>query len=316
MSKPKTEVEKTICTKFGINQMPESIIIDSKDDIVTISLEGKKIVEDNMQAIGNAFEGWAIVARVCFEKKVMLLVNGISYFPKDGFIGHGHYSRFIYRIMKFKDQYEWFEVDKSLEKEIERFEEFTENNTLVNNSPTKEAEVTYRLDENCVEKKLAEDGILRSVLGNNPNIGTGKVYCQLPVGLFRKEKSKDTSVFTYGHSAIDLWNKNDDTINVVELKYNNNMIGIVTEIFFYSNYVLDLVSDEGLFSIAEGKDCRGYSVLKKGITRVNGIMLANGYHPCVNNGTLKVLNDNTNKRLKYYLAEYKADIIVNINKHS
>lgn len=313
MDREYTEIEKNIFTEFGINQIPKSITIDSKDNIVTISLNGKKVVEDNMQVTGNAFEGWAIVARVCSKKNVKLSVDGYISFPTDGFIGHGHYSRFIYRIMKFKEQYSWFEVDDCLQKEIENFQNFIKSNILVNNTPTKEAEGTDRIDENSVEKKLGEDGILRTVLGDNPNIGIGQVHRQLPVGLFCKEKSKHTSVFTYGHSAIDLWNKNGDTINVVELKYNNNMIGIITEIFFYSNYMLDLVGERGVFSLAEGEDCRGYSELKKGITSVNGIMLANKYHPCVNNGTLKVLNDNSNKSLKYYLAEYKADIIVNIN---
>ena len=32
-------------------------------------------------------------------------------------------------------------------------------------------------------------------------------------------------------------------------KTNNRMIGIVTEIFFYSNYVYDLVSEDGLFAL-------------------------------------------------------------------
>ncbi|SES96098.1 hypothetical protein SAMN04487771_1002107 [[Clostridium] aminophilum] len=314
MKRETTSIEKEICAKFKRTQIPEAITIDSDGAVVTITLDGKKVVEDNMQDTGNAFEGWAIVAHICSQKDVVLKVNKITSFPKDSFIGHGHFNRFIYRIMKFSEQYNWFSVDSPLEAEINRFRDFIDKNVLVNNKPTKEAEESDRIDENSIEKKLSEDGILKKVLGETPDIGTGKVYRQLPVGLFSGEKSKDTAVFTYGHSAIDLWNKDGNTINIIELKYNNNMIGIITEIFFYSNYMLDLVSNTGLFHLAEneGDNCRGYAELKKGMERVNGIMLANSYHPCIEDERcLKELNKNKLKdRLKYYCVKYDAKIIV------
>lgn len=119
-------------------------------------------------------------------------------------------------------------------------------------------------DENAVEAKLAEDGILRGVIGD---IGEGNVYRQLPAGLFEESVARDNAVFTGGKSAIDLWSVNGNTINIIELKTNNPMIGIVTEIFFYSNYVYDLVSKDGLFSLNEqvkgGKSHRGYEDLLK-----------------------------------------------------
>lgn len=58
------------------------------------------------------------------------------------------------------------------------------------------------------------------------------------------------------------------------------MIGIITEIFFYSNYVNDLISEDGLFTLNEqlksGKSHRGYEeFLKcKGKISIKGIMLA------------------------------------------
>ncbi len=287
---------------------------------MTITLDGKMIVEDNMQIVGNAFEGWAIVAHVCSEKNVILSVNNYSCFPKDKdrYVGHSHFSRFLYRIMKFTEQYKWFDVDELLKEEVGNFKDFLDRVDLINNIPTKKAEDTERIeDENSVEAKLAENGELKSILGKELDIGEGIVHRQLPVGLFIGKKSKDTAVFTCGRSAIDLWNRNGETINVVELKYKNNMIGIITEIFFYANYMLDLVDENGLFMLADnkGNNSRGYNELEKGLMRVNGIMLADSYHPCVDARSLKVLNENSKKeKLKYYLAEYSVEISVKIDK--
>ena len=314
------KIEKTIHSEFKNTQIPECLTIDIKDNEVMIELDGKSIVEDNMQVVGNAFEGWALVAHICSQKDVILSVKDKDkkYLPMGEYIGHGHFSRFIYRIMKFTDQYIWFHLENDLKKEVKDFRAFIETNVLVNNIPTKEAEEKDLIsDENSVEAKLSECGVLREVLCKKHDIGEGEVYRQLPVGLFVGKKSKYTSVFTYGHSAIDLWKKDGNTINVIELKYQNSMIGIITEIFFYSNYMLDLVDENGLFTLlkTEGKKYRGYDKLEKGNCRIYGIMLADSYHPCVDNRCLDELNRNNIKdKLQYYKAEYRAEISVDITK--
>lgn len=65
---------------------------------------------------------------------------------------------------------------------------------------------------------------------------------QLPVSLFDATKSNTTGVFTGGKSAIDFWAVDGDTINVYELKSDNPMVGIITEIFstaiMYMMYLL------------------------------------------------------------------------------
>ncbi len=320
MSRVKTEIEKEICSKFKGTRIPKKIIIDSNDREVTITLDGKMIVEEHMEIPGNAFEGWAIAARVCSKKNIILSVNDYSYFPKDKdrYVGHSHFSRFLYRIMKFTEQYRWFEVEELLKDVVCNFKDFLEREDLINTIPIKEVEDTERIeDENSVEANLAMLGELKKILGKEPDIGEGIVHRQLPVGLFIGKKSKDTEVFTCGRSAIDLWNKNGEIMNVIELKHKNNMIGIITEIFFYANYMLDLVDENGLFILADnkGSSSRGYDELEKGLMRVNGIMLADSYHPCVDARSLKVLNENSKKeKLKYYLAKYSADIIVTITK--
>lgn len=173
-------------------------------------------------------------------------------------------------------------------------------------------------DENAVEAKLAEQGVMRSVI-KGVDIGNGNVYRQLPVGLFAGGVKRANSVFTGGKSAIDLWVRNEDTINVVELKTNNPMMGIITEIFFYSNYVYDFLrKDKKLFTLNEipkGKDNhRGYEEIwnnKDQIYKVNGIMLADDrkFHPWVEK-CLEILKDNGIDDLNYYMESYHLNVII------
>jgi hypothetical protein len=126
---------------------------------------------------------------------------------------------------------------------IKDFEKYLESEVFVNNPPTKDAsDNDYK--ENLVESKLSEGGALKEIIGG---IVDEEVYRQLPVGLFVKKKSKETSIFTYGHSAIDLWSIKDDILSIIELKAKNRMIGIITEIFFYVNYMNDFVNPQSQY---------------------------------------------------------------------
>ena len=130
-------------------------------------------------------------------------------------------------------------------------------------------------NENKVEAEFANKGIRKFIL-EDTDIGDNEVYRQLPVGLFRMKAgrtkgtyncSKDTMVFTGGESAIDLWTWQDKSFKVIELKTENPMIGIITEIFFYSNYMYDFLIREWKKDVGfklneqylKNKDDRGYS---------------------------------------------------------
>ena len=253
-------IEDKICEK-GATKIPSNLRIEENGEIVQITLNSKKIQEKNMQKSGNDFEGWSIAAYACTKRNVVLCVDGdLSISEK--YVGKGHLCRFLYRVMKFSEQYKWLELSDDLKKESGKFKSYLQSRRFMNNIGSGEAgNKNKNDDENAVEVKMAEKGILRSVI-KSIAIGDGKVYRQLPVGLFVDKVGRDNAVFTGGKSAIDLWSINGSAFNVVELKTNNPMIGIVTEVFFYSNYIYDLVMPDGLFVLNElpkGKrDHRGY----------------------------------------------------------
>jgi hypothetical protein len=236
----------------------------------------------------------------------------------------GHYCRFLYRIMKFEKQYEWFKLSDNLTKEALNFKQYIEKSKqlgyiLINNIGNKEAgtKVEHNL-ENNVEKFLAEEYHLKQLLSGCVDFGDNPVYRQLPVGLFKvktrnEEPHTENMIFTGGKSAIDLWSWKDNTFHVIELKANNKMVGIITEIFFYSNYMYDLLIKDGLFTLAEKtkkeNNDRGYHyLLENEFEKINGIMLADEYHPIVNEAVLKLMNDNSCSDLKYYKSTYSCEI--------
>ena len=304
-------------------RLSKKITRDDSGNCVILKLNGKTIKEDNMQTASNAFEGWACAIRAKENKEVVLDVdketiseiclNDSEYTAA----GNGHICRFLYRVIKFQEQYKWFSLTENLKGIVKDFNDYLSKKDIsfVNNPPTKDAEDNSN-KENLIESKLAEKQKLREIIGDTID---SDVYRQLPVGLFVNEKSKDNAIFTCGHSAIDLWSIKDDTISIVELKAKNRMIGIITEIFFYVNYMNDFISPRSQYRFefakplkySQDSDDRGYSKLydstkNEEIKKVVGIMLADdedGFHTYIDQSVIDVMNDNEAK-LKYMRAMY------------
>lgn len=298
----------------------------------------------NMQEDSACFEGWAVVLKAQNEKiSIKLKVDGIENFnfnsastrKSDLNNTKKHYARFLYRAARFLEQYgDWFFLDKSLADIVEKFkEEYLEKEglSLTNNVPTRDAGVNQKRE--CqVETALADNknkeyclSILKGAdcLVDEEN---QVLYRQLPVGLFVDEVSTGNALFTGGASDIDLWtiNKEEKIFQIIELKANgksdngtesqNRRIGIITEIFFYSNFMRDFLVRNKRFKLNSSKTkFRGYneivSLKKKQGIGINGIMLSNGYHPLIREHEKKILQTlNANSAgIKYFCAKYNLE---------
>ena len=311
--------------KFHENRnlkQPQRMSIKETEKAVRISIRAGGIQADNMQTSGNNFEGWMFaiynyLKASNLNKKLILDVAGR--FKYDGYKTNGHLCRFLYRALRFNEQYSWCDLSDYLKDETDKFKEYLSKGCFVNNTPYNIADRKSSHDEeNAAEEWLAKGRILKTKLAENEkkllDIGDNDVYRQLPVGLFEDKDTTPNRVFTAGKSAIDLWTFNGNELNVVELKTKNAMLGIITEIFFYSNYMRDLVMDGGLFKINtslkgnDTKKLRGYlNLLEKKFKKINGIMLADDvkeFHPLVNGKIVDIMNKNSNVGIKYYLATY------------
>lgn len=308
-------------------------ILENNEKDCRIKLNPQKVQTENMQTNANAFEAWAVALYIALNESGKIILDVDGEFDPMEYEQNGHWGRFLYRALRFSEQYEWFILADKVKVQVEKFEVFLMNNVFTNNLPEGNAGVKKKHNnENRVEAQFAENAEIR----NRFDFFTGNaVYRQLPVGLFRVTDdisverksykcSKDTMVFTGGKSAIDLWTWDKDKFEVIELKTENVMVGIITEIFFYTNYMYDfLVSGAKRFilnnyvDLDEPKNDRGYKQIYeiweiKGFKEIQGIMLADEYHPILNNKkVLKVLNKcKLSDGIEYVKADYKYELTV------
>ena len=315
--------------KFGSNlKLPRKIkfFLEENGTQCRIELNNVKVQTENMQTDANAFEGWAIALYIALGKQVKIILDVDEDFNEHiGYETNGHLGRFLYRALRFSQQYgEWFELSEQVNVAVDKFEEYLSQHCFTNNLAKGKAGIKESHDnENKVEAEFANKGIRKFIL-EGTDIGDNEVYRQLPVGLFRMKAgrtkgtyncSKDTMVFTGGKSAIDLWTWQDKSFKVIELKTENPMIGIITEIFFYSNYMYDFLIREWKKDVGfklnepcpKNKDDRGYSNIKKGnFDNITGIMIADKYHPILeNNEVIKVLKESACVNITYEKYHYK-----------
>lgn len=298
----------------GITKFPGDISLNYDNPpklVMTLTQEAGGFSEKpiNMQDNSACFEAWCLIIKAQTSNpglKIELDVDGITVasYPS-GKPVNGHLGRFLYRILKFSEQYkQWFELSPALEEIKKNFKNYLDTNKFETNAPLNEAETD--LDkllnkglERYVEQLLVDTGSYKTKILKLSS-ASAIVGRQLPVGLFVGTKAKDHVVFTGGTSAADFWAVDGDTVKVYELKSKNPMVGIITEIFFYSNYVCDVFIEKGnkMNPNKPKKYYRNYDKIKG--KKVQGIMLSNsdGWHASLKdvasrNQIIDIMNDNS-----------------------
>ena len=320
------------CNSNNFN--PESIGLDAQGSTLVITLALKNGAKNNMQKNPACFEGWAIILKTyVIDKnpqkfdKVKLCCPNIT-LPSETDEGRFHFKRFLYRVLRFDEQYDWFTIDEKLADIITSSFKPLLQKHLVNNYPKSYAKGFNNQDKpnehiiECILSKKTTQNNGKTLHTYFDKIGVPNdnliINHQLPVGLFKDEISKVTKVFTGGKSALDLWgfsNSKPNDFYIFELKYNNPMIGTITEAFFYANYMHDLLDRNGAFTLSDnGKDnFRNYSTIyslkDKNINKIHAVMLLDkgSIHPAITPELLAVLNQSNQKAIEYSLAEYEFD---------
>lgn len=315
-----------------------TIAYDDSEHILTMTLLPKAVGLGkgdavNMQDNAAAFEAWCFIIKAYTNIKNLKIMLDIDGVVNDRYVGgrpsNGHLGRFLYRILKFQEQYgTWFSLSDELEAMRKSFADFLSSGKFVNNEPSKEAEDDEDVlgTEGYVEKRFCDDHSLgKSILSfDGRNVVMNR---QLPVGLFKDEKSDATAVFTGKKSAIDFWLLYKNELNIYELKAKNKMVGILTEIFFYSNYMRDvywhksLETKQNVKILNPQKTDRSYDKLCKGInniTKITGWILADEFHPLITDATdavINIMNDNgIENELQYNKKRYVLRIDIGFHE--
>lgn len=323
----------------GIRSFPKDIFLNydvpHKNLVMTLTKEAAGFSNPiNMQDNRACFEAWCLIIKAKAsdsDLKIELDVRDIKEADYDGNLPkNGHLGRFLYRILKFREQYkDWFKLSEKLENLKDKFKTYLDSHTFVTSAPDKEANDNLDDLKNNLESYIeyvfwdsyrAQRDILK--LDRGAIVGR-----QLPVSLFEGTKLNTNGVFTWGKSAVDFWALDGDTINVYELKVNNPMVGIITEIFFYSNYIHD-VFIAGYLNHTKGKvshktdvQLRNYDKITG--KKVQGIMISNrrdddkGWHTSLDELTRRKITDimNTNDTagiIQYTFLKYNFKMSITV----
>lgn len=289
----------------------------------------------NMQDNRACFEAWCLIIKAQTTIPYLKIELGVEGIDDSMYLigqpSNGHLGRFLYRILKFSEQYAmWFELSPTLEGLKDKFKYYLvlPGVKFVTSVPDKEASDNLDDLKNNLESYIeyvfwdsyrAQRDILK--LDRGAIVGR-----QLPVSLFEGSSGNGNEVFTRQKSAIDFWAVDRETINVYELKVNNPMVGIITEIFFYSNYVHDVFISKSLdhgkghVTPADGTD-RSYNKING--KQVKGIMLSNrrdddkGWHSSLDESTRRKITDimNTNGTagiIQYMFLKYNFKMSITV----
>ena len=259
-------------------------------------LEGKNLVlklgdkglTGNMQDNESAFESWSIILKY-------YLNDTISYVAIDWDLPtnldekeEANYNRFLYRVKKFVDTYDWVKPSKN---------DINLPQHLVCNFPNGKA----------AEKEEYKSGSEGELECQYVESHQHEYYCldhQFPVGIFDNSISKNSHFTTGSRSCIDIWGINGDTFSLFELKKpDNKPLGILSEIMFYTNIIDDLLSKRITYAESDKLDkviknnYRHFgcfykkAIVNHEIKRINAILLASNFHPLINDEVIEFMND-------------------------
>lgn len=269
------------------------------------TLTKNPVSEQNMQETGCTFEGWAICLKAWLADQIKTVKLDWTT-PQESLSDNEklHYNRFLYRVIKFKQCYkDWFGYNPEKQKELVCF--YKSMKRAINNYSNKDA-AEGKNKEGIVEYNLINNEENKQKLAKALNLDL--MWHHLPVGV---KKADDSNLFPGSKSAIDIWGiSHDKILKVTELKYNNDMIGIISELFCYCNIINDIR--------------RGYiqkpAISKKGIESekalyarewngIEGVMLATDYHPLLyrTKELLEILNSNR-EGIKFSMYQYNWDM--------
>lgn len=284
--------------EIGVNKisdLPSGYDYSLTKKTLTLKLT-KKGVSENMQKDICAFDSWAFALKHYCAK----FVDTIEIDWEEPDILNQHFNRFVYRLTRFVQTYEWASAKKPIP---------SMPSLLYCSAPNKKAapkEKHNKGDEGWIECDFVERNKKKYDAINH----------QLPVGLF-DGVVKDTTHFTPGKlSQIDIWAIDGNTFMIFELKKpRNNKLGIISELMFYTNVVNDLLSHNILISEEKAKKAvnKGYRSFDKfyetytgarKINQIKSVFLADELHSLINDDVLKLINDSV--RLKRFNITFET----------
>ena len=293
IEKKRTDDYSMLRDKLKTKDLPKCYIYDLDTDHKNLTLTlSEKGLRANMQDNESAFESWALVLRFYLKD----IIETVTIDWDDSSINNEenlHFNRFVYRLTRFVQSYDWVLSKKAIPQMP---------SILVCNCPNGEAANAskhIKWSEGWIECEYVEKYKKEYEVMNH----------QLPVGIFHDKVSRTTHYTTGQKSAIDIWSIKDGELSIFELKKpDNNVLGIISELMFYTNIIHDIMSHRIQFQKdakmqkAINKNYRGfrdfYDAYQNGtIKKINAVLLAKSFHSLIKPELLEFINESA--RFKY-----------------
>ena len=284
-------------------RLPSGMGFSIEDKVLTIMMKEKGLTA-NMQTDASAFEGWAICLKAWLPECIteVIIAGDVLSFPKGEKMTKEemHYNRFLYRLLKFTETYNWAKTNDYADA-IKQFKEFQ----LVVNVPNNDAEERASHKESKLERAYC---VKYKAFYNT-------IDHQLPVRLFKNNVKKGNAITPGGF--IDIWSIKENVLNIYELKIRSNThVGIISELMYYLYVVTDIMTSK--ISIPKFTPFRSQDKFfdlyqKKSCKKINAYLLADVLHPMIEKkkeDILKIMNDGEfSRRICYFhkkVCEYNC----------
>lgn len=273
---------------------------DAAEKSLSLKLRVKGL-KANMQDDEAAFESWAIALKFYLKDKVNTVIIDWERDLAKGEDGYYHFNRFVYRLAKFVQTYSWARSAKTIP---------CIPSLLYCNAPSQEA-------DDINNKKADSETRLECQYVQTHSKEYDAMNRQLPVGLFERKVSRNTHYTTGGKSAIDIWAIKGHCLSIFELKKrDNNPLGIISELMFYTNVLDDIMShrimyeENGKTQNTIRRNIREFRTLHEAysnglINSIEAIFLADELHTLLSEDLIKFINESALFKYKNISFKHK-----------
>lgn len=273
--------------------------LDRKKKSLTITVKFKSMSE-NMQKDEAAFDSWAIALKYYLKEYLdIIIIDWEDVHDNVSLSLQTHCNRFFYRLAKFVQTYDWVKCAKT----IPDIPTILMCNFGLKEAAKKEKHLDDsegKLECEYVERHIKEYDVLDH---------------QFAVGLFKGTVSKTTYYTPGGKSAIDIWGVKGDQFYIFELKIpTNKPLGIISELFFYTNVIDDLLSHRLMYESGKKRDnaiannyrnfSEFYKYYQNGcIKGITSVFLADNLHTLLTDELIGFINDSARWKYKNIVFE-------------
>ena len=226
--------------RISRDDLPRVIQFYKDGDTALIEMN-KTCTTGNMQENNSAFEAWALFLKSEGYNEIILSDNDTGEAKKSN-TARLHYNRFLYRIMRFQEAFDWFTTSPELGKKVDTFRrEVIMRDDLCVGAHTSRSTSDSTDLEAKVERILIRDA-KRSFTNELLHVNVDRYFNQLPISLFSDNDATDkTKILPSDGSKVDLWGLEGSIINIVELKVDTNSdLGVISQLFFYACFLQEM----------------------------------------------------------------------------